>query len=296
MLHQELTLGVDIGGSHITAALVDMDGRTVIDNSWQRSRIQSDGSAEEVIAGWSAVIRECLLTRPNSGRIRIAMPGPFDYECGISRMLGQGKYDALYNVNVKAALLAKLGELVTDIQFANDATCFLQGESVGGAGRGYNHVLGLTLGTGFGSATFKDGRATDADLWRHPFIDGICEDYFSTRWFVRRYFELTGNQVKDVKELISDGRDKNRVTQVFEEFSRNLSLFITEVQKAEEPYDCIVLGGNISNAYSHFLPRLLDFLRQKLIYAPVLVSVLGENAALLGAAFYSEEHNVVKVD
>ena len=293
MPHQELTLGVDIGGSHITAALVNMNDHRVIESSWRRSRIQPDGSVEEVIIGWSDVIRECLLTHPNSGRIGIAMPGPFDYERGISRMLGQGKYDALYNFNVKEALLTVLGELATDIQFVNDATCFLQGESVGGAGKRYNHILGFTLGTGFGAATFKDGRASDADLWRHPFLDGICEDYFSTKWFVHRYFELTGHRVQDVKQLVADTRDVYKVNQVFEQFSANLSLFISEVQGVEAPYDCIILGGNIANANSYFLPQLVSLLKERSIDMPVIISALGENAALIGAAVYKQPQSIL---
>jgi glucokinase len=292
MTDESIILGVDIGGSHITAALVDMNDRSVIESSWRRSKIQSGDTAGEIITGWSAVIRESLLSGSNSGRISIAMPGPFDYGNGISMMLGQGKYDALYRLNVKEALLQKLGELATDILFVNDATCFLQGEAFEGAGKGHNHIIGFTLGTGFGSATFRDGLAEDADYWRYSFLESICEDYFSSGWFIRRYFELTGYQIRDVKQLIEDHRNIKKVNQVFEEFSENLDLFLSEIRGNGVRYDCVILGGNIANAYPFFLSKLTSLLKARSVNIPVLISNLGENAALIGAAAYSRSQVV----
>lgn len=292
MEYQSIILGVDIGGSHITAALVDLDNHRVIETSWRRSKIQSAGTAGEVIRGWSEVIKESLLSESNSGKICIAMPGPFEYGSGISLMSGQGKYDALYGLNVKEALLQKLGKLATDILFVNDATCFLQGEACEGEGKGYNNILGFTLGTGFGSATFKEGLAEDADYWRFPFLDGICEDYFSSGWFVKRYFELTGCQVVDVKQLIEDPVDVTSVNLVFDEFSKNLDLFLYRLQEMGESYDCIILGGNIANAHSFFLPQLKALLKIRSMNIPVLISALGENAALIGAAVYCGKQRV----
>lgn len=289
---QSIILGVDIGGSHITAALVNLDNHRVIESSWRRSKIQSAGTAEEVINGWSQVLEESLLSESNSGKICIAMPGPFDYGNGISLMSGQGKYDALYGFNVKEALLQKLGVLASDILFVNDATCFLQGEASEGQGKGHSNILGFTLGTGFGSATFKDGLAEDADYWRFPFMDGICEDYFSSGWFVKRYFELTGCQVSDVKQLIADPVDVTHVNLVFEEFSKNLDLFLYRLEQMGESYDCVILGGNIANAHRFFLQQLKALLELRSVNIPVLISGLGENAALIGAAIYGSKQRV----
>ena len=66
----------------------------------------------------------------------------------------------------------------------NDASCFLKGEVFGGAAKGYNHVIGITLGTGLGSATFKNGVVYDGDLYYTPFKESTAEDYLSTRWFI----------------------------------------------------------------------------------------------------------------
>lgn len=283
-MKSSMALGIDIGGSHITAALVNLETRAIDTHSWQRTRVNSQGSAQEIIDAWAAVINDAFRDIPADTRyIGIGMPGPFDYELGISRMKGQHKYDALYDLNVKQLLAAKLGLTPDKIRFINDAGCFLQGEVFSGAGRNYGHVIGLTLGTGLGSATFHGGLAADADRWCTPYRDGIAEDYLSTRWFIKRYLELTGKTVKDVKDLTTYHDSDPMVQQVFDEFAHNLANFLTGFIRDESP-EAIVIGGNIAQASALFFPAVKRELAQHNYHMPLLVASLGEQAAILGAA------------
>lgn len=281
-MKQQVVLGVDIGGSHITAALVDLDNNRILEKSRFRARINSGGPAPEIFDGWCEVMQKSLATAPHSGKIGIAMPGPFDYRAGISYMSGQGKYDGLYGLDVREALFQRMRPLVDEIRFVNDATCFLQGEARAGAAAGFDRVIGFTLGTGFGSATFNSGTAHDASYWQFPFLDGTCEDYFSTRWFVKRYAELSGFSVSNVKDITADGRAPEKVEALFGEFTSNMVRFLSAVL-GKNPYDAVVFGGNISNAANFFLPSLQ---RQLGASVPVMISVLGENSALIGSASY----------
>ncbi|CAL1519281.1 ROK family protein [Chitinophaga sp. MM2321] len=277
-------LGIDIGGSHITAALVNLETRTIETGSWNRTRINSQGTASEIIAAWAAVINEAFREVPVAARyIGIGMPGPFDYEQGISLMNGQHKYDALYQLNVKTLLAEKLGIPPSQIRFINDAGCFLQGEIFSGAGRNYQHVIGLTLGTGLGSAAYHGGIAKDADRWCTPFLDSMAEDYLSTRWFIKRYHELSGESVADVKALTARLRTDSRVQDIFNEFAHNLATFLLSFIQAESP-EVIVIGGNIANASPLFLPAVTLELEKNNIHLPLCVASLGEEAAILGAA------------
>ncbi|WP_212005426.1 ROK family protein [Chitinophaga sp. HK235] len=279
-----MALGIDIGGSHITAALVNLETRTIDTHSWNRTRVNSQGTATEIIDAWAAVINEAFRDiQPESRHIGIGMPGPFDYQAGISMMKDQHKYDALYNLNVKNMLAAKLQLDPSTIRFINDAGCFLQGEVFSGAARNYQHVIGLTLGTGLGSATYHGGQAQDADRWCSPFLDGMAEDYLSTRWFVKRYQELSGTAVKDVKELITYIDSDSRVQQVFDEFAHNLATFLIDFIKAESP-EAIVIGGNIAQASQLFFPAVIQELEKAHYHTPLLVAALGEKAAIIGAA------------
>jgi glucokinase len=277
-------LGVDIGGSHITAALVDLDARCVVEGSGKRKLVNSRADADEILSSWCEVINnvftECTAAHKKLG---IAMPGPFDYEEGISLIKDQDKFNALYKRNIKNALAERLHIDSAGIRFMNDASCFLQGEVFGGAACSYNNVLGLTLGTGLGSAVCKDGVAEDADLWNSPFREGIAEDYLSTRWFVGRYHELTGRQVSGVKELIEAEGASALLEQVFLEFSDNLAMFLIPQIKNFDA-EAVVFGGNISNAFSQFQPSLQAKLAEEKINVAVKRAVLNEDASLLGAA------------
>ncbi|MGO4292579.1 ROK family protein [Chitinophaga sp. RAB17] len=283
-MENSTALGIDIGGSHITAALVDLGTRTIIEGSWNRTRIDSQGAAADIIASWSAVISEVFTKAPAGIKhIGIGMPGPFDYEQGISLMKGQHKYDALYKLHVKDLLADKLGIQPEQIRFINDAGCFLQGEVFSGAGKNYQRVIGLTLGTGLGSAVYRDGVANDANRWCSPFKDGIAEDYLSTRWFVKRYQEVSGETVPDVKALIARIAVDDSIPELFNEFAHNLATFLIDFVQAEQP-EAIVIGGNIANAADLFFPLLITTLQQHQINIPVVTASLGEAAALIGAA------------
>lgn len=282
-MNENIILGVDIGGSHITAALVDVRDGKILTESMSREKVDSKAEAPEIISAWCRVISKSLQAADHSGRIAIAMPGPFDYQNGISYMRNMDKYDALYALNVRALMQAKLGKAASEIHFVNDAGCFLQGELNYGKASKYNKVMGFTLGTGFGSARGINGRATDAGYWQYPFMGSICENFFSSRWFVSKHAEYSGLNVPNVKQLIAEAEFGNPMLQLFDEFSMNLALFLSQIYKKDN-FDCIVLGGNISKASSLFLPQLRHHLATRSVPAPVYISTFGESAALVGAA------------
>src|SRR6186713_2349896 len=109
-MNERLVTGVDIGGSHISASLIDIDQRKIISGSECRKEVNSAGTVDEILNEWAEVISSC--TSKVSGeerRIGIAMPGPVDYETGVCFIKGQNKYESLYGHNLKELLAAKLG-------------------------------------------------------------------------------------------------------------------------------------------------------------------------------------------
>src|SRR5690348_4786373 len=90
-------LGVDIGGSHISLALIDLSSRAILEDFVLRKRVDPHGSAEEILETWCSSISECwhkfnLL----STRIGFAMPGPFNYATGVCLIKGFNKYESLF--------------------------------------------------------------------------------------------------------------------------------------------------------------------------------------------------------
>jgi glucokinase len=288
-----LVAGVDIGGSHITAALVDLRTGTVLSDSLNRESINPNESANDIITEWSSVIKKALNGSDCIKKIGIAMPGPFEYEAGISLIKNQNKYDSLYGLNVKRLLAESLLIDECDILLKNDAGCFLQGEAFGGAAKGFKTAIGLTLGTGFGSARFANEISEDADLWQSAFLEGIAEDYLSTRWFVKRFYEMTGINVLNVKQLAELETHEDSVKKIFKEFGKNLALFLSDLIVLEKP-EAIIIGGNIANAYSLFYNELSNNLPHTQYPLTVKKAELGENGNLVGAAscWYKELESV----
>jgi glucokinase len=284
-----IALGVDIGGSHITAGLVDMESRVILESSIKRLRVQSDDRCENIIKAWSQLILQVVDYQPKQlAKIGIAMPGPFDYENGVSYITGLEKYESLYGKNVKELLAAELNIPAVNIRLKNDAGCFLQGEIFAGNARGFDRAIGLTIGTGIGTAKASESVAEDADLWKTPFKDSIAENYLSTRWFLKRYKELTGKDADDVKQLCELLPLDFNVQLVFNEFAENLSAFLTFFVTEEKP-EVIIIGGNISNASTLFFPQVIQNLGKKSINIPLKKSTLGESAVILGSASLWQE-------
>lgn len=283
-MKDSVVLGVDIGGSHLTAALVNQSTKSFVGGSVVRVRVNSSGSAEEILNTWLMVISDIFKKfNISEKRIGIAMPGPFDYEKGISLIRGLNKYESLYQINVKENLASRLHIRVGNILMMNDAACFLHGEVYGGAAQGYEHAIGLTLGTGTGTAIHHHGVTEDANLGPSPYKDSIADEYFSTRWFVKRYKELSGNTVRDVKELTELYGTVGCVRKIFSEFVGNLADFLGHFAKKENP-EVIVMGGNIAQCSDLFLADLLKTLALAGVTAPLVKAKLGEDAAILGAA------------
>ncbi|MES2418420.1 MAG: ROK family protein [Bacteroidota bacterium] len=279
-----IVLGVDIGGSHITAALIDLVQKIEIKESWSRNRIDANASASEIINAWANTIENSMGLRAMlPSKINIAMPGPMNYKKGICKIKSQDKYNALYNLNIKAKLAERLDFDSKKINFINDAACFLKGEVFNGSLSGIDDAIGLTLGTGLGTSYYAKGKATDANLWKMPFMKGIAEDYISTRWFVKRFAELSGIVIKDVKELVEHHPGNPHFKQVFKEFSENLAGFLYKFIRKGMPL-AAVIGGNIANAEAYFLHETREYLAEMMGYSfPVKRSGLGESATLMGA-------------
>lgn len=277
-------IGVDVGGSHITAGIVDLSTRQVLRKSLLREHVNSKANADEIINAWSNTINKLFSTYPGcEKRIGIAMPGPFNYEEGICLIKGVDKFESLYGLNIKKILATKVETEEDAILMMNDASCFLKGEVFNGAVAGCNNVAGITLGTGLGSARFHDEKFYEGVLYCLPYKDGVAEDYLSTRWFLKEYKALTGDTVKGVKELCLKISESNVIASLFDEFGKNLGNILSEYAQM---YSCetIVIGGNIINTWNLFFEKTRNVLDQLPKTVTIRKAILGEEAALIGAA------------
>jgi glucokinase len=184
---------IDVGGTHVTAALADAALWRTVAGTRHRRPLRSGATADEIITTLAAAIRS--LGDISSSALGIAMPGPFDYATGIGRFRDVGKFDALNGMDVGSALRAALPAPQAHIAFLNDASAFTIGEWVSGAAQGATRVVGITLGTGVGSAFLDHGRviADGPDVPRRGYahllrVNGRpLEDLVSRRAIIAAY-------------------------------------------------------------------------------------------------------------
>jgi glucokinase len=274
-------IGVDIGGSHISVGQITWDGNEVHIDAFYEADVDTSVSAEEIITDWAKIIKRAV-SGSSEPRVGVAMPGPYDYENGISLIQDQGKMRSLYGLSVKNLLATSLDLSPKRISFTNDAEAFLWGESFAGAGRGLDRSIGLTLGTGLGSAFKAGDKVWDGKLWTSQFRDGIAEGYLGTDWVKRYMFESRGVTVSGFKELFSGDFSHEVVEEVMSTFGEALGEFLLP-QVTEMQCQGLVLGGKISRVSAHFLPYTKAYLEKQGCPLEIRISELEEKAALIGA-------------
>lgn len=287
---RKTAIGADIGGTHITAAAIDLSTGTLLPGSLFRSTYGHQQAAETILAAWAEVLQSCLqVAGEDCQGIGMAIPGPFDYRNGISNM--QHKFPHLFHCNVRAELVQRLNSGHLPLRFINDATAFAVGEAWVGAGQSYSKVVVVTLGTGFGSAFIEKGiPVVHADtvpkegcLWHLPFKEGIADDYFSTRWLVDAYEAKRGIRLEGAHALTALAEKDTEASTIFKKFGVNLGLCL-EPPLRRFGAECLIMGGNIAHASALFQPFFEQTLYSLNYSIPVFPSKLWEEAALIGSA------------
>ncbi len=257
-------LCIDLGGTHCSSALIDKDAECVIDNSYFRGTVDSNGSKPQILTEIAAVINKTVASHSSTPiKMIVACPGPFDYENGISRMDGMNKYQDLLGFNLRDYFSDLVRIPPESVQFYNDAAAFLLGE-VYCRKMQNKRVVGLTLGTGLGSSLYYNGRVEDLNYGSAPFYDGIVEDIISTRGMLGHLKNKFGSiSVDNVKDLVRTPGLEEQRKEAFDNLGRNLDIFITQYIAPLSP-DLIVIGGSIAKAHNHFFESLRSSSKQTL--------------------------------
>ncbi len=294
-MKKRIAVGIDIGGSHITCQLFNLNTNRLIEGSKLRVAVDSGDSKNSILESWVDTIRQTISKRKISefAGIGFAMPGPFDYKNGIAWFdKNVLKFQKLNGVDVRAEIIQRLG-LPSNfpVRFINDAAAFAVGEANVKPVSEFNQIIALTIGTGFGSTFIKKGLPVagingipdDGFLYHIQFQNGIADDYFSTRWFLGEYKKLTGEIVLGVKELVKLAETDKNADRMFSIFGNNLGNFLIPwINKFDA--ECIVFGGNISKSFSLFEKEMKKQFNIEGISISICKSSLDEDAALIGSA------------
>lgn len=292
-----ITIGVDIGGSHITSAAVDITTSKIIEGTYFRGSVNSKASKDLIFKDWARVINKTLNTIDSNNTIGIgfAMPGPFHYKIGKAMFEKNDKYESLYQVYVVNELINYLDNKKVSLRFLNDASSFGLGGKLTNEFKEKKRVVAITIGTGFGASFLVDNFPISNDdlvpeggcLWDKNYKESIADDYFSTRWFISRYSFLSGKtKIKGVRDIVELNDESSQI--VFKEFSNNLAEFMLP-HLLHFNADLLLVGGNITRSHQLFLPLILDIWKKKGLNIPVKIIPNSEEANLIGASYLFNE-------
>jgi glucokinase len=286
-------LACDVGGSHVTAAIVDV-AKLMIAHALS---VPLDPAAPAAVilkeledAGRQAAVESGIEPTRLLG-IACAFPAPFDYGAGVSLL--KHKYAALYQSDLKMELSRRLGVPPEAVTFMHDAQAFLLGEVCQGTARGAGRAMGVTLGTGIGSAFAVGAKIVEqgpgvpegGELYHLPWRGATVEDAVSTRRIQRCYKEKTGMTLS-VKEIMLRAGTDCFAAETVREFGADLGRILETFAPVFDP-DVIVLGGGISRSAPLFLPFAAAELKR--CRARIAVSSLLDEAAIVGLAVHWKE-------
>ena len=241
-------LGIDIGGTGIKAAVVDLaSGKLVTERI--RELTPRPATPEAVLD----VVVEVVHRLEATGTLTAAMPGgagfPSVIRAGQAMTETHGDQSWI-GVSVQQMLEQRLGRPMLVL---NDADAAGVAEIAHGAGKGQRGVvLLLDLGTGIGSALFVDGQLVpNMQLGHLEFHGRDAETRVSPAARTRRKIGLK-----------KWGREFNELLARYEEYLWP---------------DLIILGGGMAKEFSKYE----KFLKTR---APLVVAAMGNDAGIIGAA------------
>ncbi|WP_300433701.1 ROK family protein [Christiangramia sp.] len=269
-------LGVDIGGTKIQLGIVQ-DAKVI---KAIKFPTLSNSSKEDIVQNLIQGI-ESLGDHKFEG-IGIGVPGLVAENKGIV-------YDLLNISSWKKVHLKKHLEdhFNIPVRITNDANVFALGEKIFGTGKEYKNLVGITMGTGFGTGIIADHKlysgsySSAGELGSLSYLDKTIEDYCSGKFF-RNEHHLKGTDLYN-----RAGQGDEKALKIFDEFGDHLGNAIKTILFILSP-EAIFLGGSVSKSFKFFEPQLRrsisDFPFKKVLDQLVIQTSELENTSILGAA------------
>ena len=241
----KVSVGVDIGGTGIKAALVDVKAGELVG---ERLRVETPtGGRPKDIA---EVVRNLIETLDPKGvakSVGICFPAVVQHGVTLSAANVSKEW---INLDADKLFTKVVGR---EVYLINDADAAGVAEMKFGAGRKESGLAILTtLGTGIGTALFINGELVPNTELGHLEIDGV--DY-------------------ETKAAFSA---KERENLDWDEWAERLQRYYSKLEALFTP-DLFIVGGGVSKEHEFFLPLLK-------LKTPIVPAVLKNNAGIIGAA------------
>ncbi|MGN1373126.1 MAG: ROK family protein [Candidatus Coproplasma sp.] len=305
-------IGIDIGGMSVKGIVIDCDGHIICDGT--ASTGEKDGGASltsnvcELIA--SLIAKSGKATAEIAG-VGIGCPGVIDSKNGVVVFAGNlalKNYPLVENVQKRVNLPVKI---------TNDANAAALGEAKFGAGKNYDNVVFITLGTGVGGGVIIDGKlfegykSAGTELGHIVIQEGGRECTCGRRGCFEAYSSATA-LIRSTAQAMEENKDSamwqtytpqtvngrtafeymhtdDTAKRVVDEYVRFLACGLTNIANIFRP-QVIMIGGGVSNQGENLIAPVRKLVREEIFggcdYADIEIvkATLGNTAGALGAA------------
>lgn len=307
------TVGIDLGGTKILAGLVEKETGKVICEVKNKTKKErgNDKIREKIFETLDELLENCGVSKKEITSVGFGLAGQTDRENGI----------LINAVNLEVQNLAIKEEVEQKFKIktfiGNDVEVAAIGELNYGAGRGFDNIVCIFVGTGIGSSIIKDGKihlgaSGSAGEIGHIIVDlngractcgahGCLEAYASRSAIESR---ILGAVKKGRKSIITDFTNSNSisskhirksldardeiVTQYVNEAVEYLSGGIASVINFYNP-ELVILGGGLIQSIDEFYLNTIKKARTKALPVPSKVTQfkkaeLGDYSGVIGAS------------
>ncbi len=302
-------LGIDFGGTSVKFGVVE--GKEVIDHA-DSIDTQEFTSRKELILEIEHRIKTIRRQHPDLVAVGVGVPGFVDFSTGtIANLTNVAGWQ---NVPLKEILEKKIG---LPVVVENDANAMAYAEWKLGAGKGYEHLIALTLGTGVGGGIIANnqmirGANSGAGELGQTSINyrervgaygnpGALEDYIGNREIAQEAIRFYKNHGINKTAAELTPADLSKLAEMNDQISLEVWGWVTDKLACALMNCCyllnpeaIIIGGGIAKAGNLILEPLREKLKKSL--SPTFIDDLkilpahfGNEAGMIGCAHLAME-------
>jgi len=304
MSSDELSIGVDMGGTSIKFAVVC---GTEIVYKGEPMPTQEYPTPEAIVQEIGNRLHAIQELYPSACAVGMGLPGFVDHRAGTVDSLTN--VPGWYNIHIRD-ILTELTGLPAAVD--NDANCMAYAEWKLGAGRGMNDLVCLTLGTGIGSGIIANGQFLRGHLGAAGELGQMTIDYkgrigyYGNRGAIEDYIgnREIASEAQMLYAAAGISRSEDECTPidlenaakagcpvaaaVWDDIACKLASCLMNCHYILNP-EAFIIGGGISKAGDLLFAPLRKYLRAQL-YGPhyekikILPAQFANDAGIIGAA------------
>lgn len=295
----QVRVGIAIGGTDTRIGLIDVHQHVIAE---RMIKTNAERPAEEVVEEIGrtvlALLEQQKIPMDQCVGAGIGVPGTVDRKQGVVR----------YSNNIRwedVDIVKEMGKyLPLPIYIANDADCAALGEVTAGAGRDYQDVIMLTLGTGVGGGIILDGNIYEgkgiggSELGHMVIVEdgeqctcgrkGCLEAYVSETALIRDVRRAVGKELTP-EAIFAAAKKDEAVKAVVDSYIRRLGTGIVNIVNIFRP-QLVLIGGGVSVQGEELIKPVEEIMRQgcfgkeKSELPQIKIASLGNEAGMIGAA------------